>query len=76
MIDEALAKKIRLLGITKAARHPMFQGKRINTKKGNFEYHGCWFCGERFPCELAKCDHAVFTRVGPCCDMGAGKVKR
>ena len=67
-LTEADRKRLKLQGISKGARHPMFQGRRKDVSAGNFEYHGCWFCGKRFPCELAKCNHAVFSRIGSCCD--------
>lgn len=66
-----LAKKLRLQGITKAARSPFFQGKRINNKGHNFEQHCCHTCGIWFPCETEKCSHAVCVRIGPCCDPEA-----
>ena len=68
MIDEALARKLRLQGITKAARHPMFRGRRKNTKEGNYSAHVCYICGEWRDCEMEKCTHAVCVRVLACCD--------
>lgn len=68
MIDEALAKKLRLQGITKAARHPIFQGKRKDVSAGNFSAHCCHTCGTWMPCEMEKCNHAVCTRILSCCD--------
>ena len=68
-IDEALAKKLRLQGISKHARHPMFQGRRKDVGAGNFTEHVCYLCSRTFPCELEKCTHAVYVRIGPCCDL-------
>ncbi len=67
-IDEALAKKLRLQGISKHARHPMFQGRRKDVSAGNFTHHCCFFCGRWAPCEMEKCTHAVCVRVLSCCD--------
>ncbi len=76
MIDEALAKRLRLQGITKAARSPFFQGKRVRNKPGgNYSEHSCYLCGGTFDCEMEECKHAVYVRVGPCCDV-ALKAKR
>ena len=68
MIDEALAKKLRLQGISKHARHPMFQGRRKDISAGNFTHHCCFLCGQWLPCEMEKCTHAVCVRILPCCD--------
>lgn len=65
-------KRLKMKGISKGARHPMFQGRRKDVSAGNFTEHACYLCGLRYPCELAKCDHAVYSRIGPCCDPGAG----
>lgn len=73
VIDEALAKKLRLLGITKAARSPFFQGKRKDVSAGNFERHCCFLCGTWLPCEMEKCTHAVCVRVLKCCDPLSGQ---
>ncbi len=76
MIDEALAKKLRLQGISKAARHPIFQGKRKDVSMGNFAQHVCYLCGIWRSCELEKCTHAVCVRVLPCCDTESGKRRK
>lgn len=68
MIDEALAKKLRLQGISKHARSPFFQGRRKDKKVDNFSQHCCYLCGRWMDCELEVCDHAVCVRVLPCCD--------
>lgn len=67
-MDEALAKKFRLQGITKAARDPMFQGRRKDVRAGNFTKHVCYLCGQWRPCEMKKCTHAVCVRILACCD--------
>lgn len=71
MIDDVLAKKFRLQGVSKAARHPMFKGRRKDVSAGNFSQHCCFFCGEWMDCEMEKCTHAVCCRVLPCCDPKA-----
>lgn len=64
---EADKRRFRIMGITKAARAPEFQGGARKETSGNFSEHGCWFCGKAFPCEMEQCTHAVFTRIGLCC---------
>lgn len=61
-------KRLRLQGISKAARHPMFQGRRKDVSAGNFERHVCYACGRWADCEMEKCTHAVCVRMLPCCD--------
>ena len=56
IIDEALAKKLRL------------QGRRKDVSAGNFTHHCCYLCGQWLPCEMEKCTHAVCVRILPCCD--------
>jgi hypothetical protein len=60
-------KRLKLMGITKAARSPFFQGKRIDVNP-NFSHHVCYICGKWWPCEMEQCSHAVCVRVMPCCD--------
>jgi len=61
-------KRFKLMGISKGARHPMFQGRRKDTGPGNFERHCCYLCGQWQDCEMDKCTHAVCVRILPCCD--------
>lgn len=68
MLTEADKKRLQLQGISKGARHPMFQGKRKDVSEGNFERHVCYLCGLWRPCEMGRCTHAVCVRVLECCD--------
>jgi len=68
MMDAALAKKLKLQGISKHARPAFFQGKRKDVKGAHFSEHSCYLCGGTFPCEMDECNHAVYVRIGPCCD--------
>lgn len=76
MLTEADQKRLKLLGISKGARHPMFQGRRKDVSTGNFSHHCCYLCGAWLPCEMEKCTHAVCTRVLKCCDVGIAQRSR
>ena len=67
-----LQKRLKMQGISKGARHPMFQGRRKDVSAGNFTHHVCYLCGEWRPCEMERCTHAVVVRVLPCCDPKPG----
>lgn len=73
-LTEADKERLRLQGISKQARGVFFNGRRKDTKGAHFSDHCCYNCGQRFPCELGeKCDHAVYVRIGRCCDSTAGQ---
>lgn len=66
-LTESDKKRLKLMGITKAARDPIFRGGARKETSGNFADHICYFCGNAVPCEMERCDHAVCVRVMPCC---------
>ncbi len=66
-------KRLRLQGIDKRARDAFFNGRRKNTKRGNFTNHCCYLCGVWRECEMEVCNHAVCVRVLECCDPNSGK---
>ncbi len=76
MLTEADKKRLRLQGIDKRARGAFFNGRRKDVSGANYSEHSCYICGGTFPCEMEKCTHAVYVRIGPCCDPEAGKAKR
>lgn len=63
-----LQKKLRLQGLSKGGRIPFFQGRRKDVNGSHFTEHSCYICGDKFPCEMDVCNHAVYVRIGPCCD--------
>lgn len=67
-LTESDKKRLQLQGLSKGARHPMFQGRRKDVSAVNFSEHMCRLCGAKAPCELARCTHAVYLRVLRCCD--------
>lgn len=67
-LTEADKKRLRLQGITKAAREPFLRGGARKAIAGNFTRHVCHTCGLWCDCWLDPCPHVtcVLAQVPGC----------